>query len=498
MCVSQLHEMVSFTWLIIVLFTAFAVAQVPSPHYRSDGVIVSRQVAEYWYKRSIQKRDTDSSSPSFDYSSEKVYGVSLGGWLITEPYITPSLYRAAITDNETDAQIPVDEYHYCKKLGTSECYNRLHEHWDTFINGSDFKKIKEWGLNTVRLPIGYWAFARLKNDTFCFGQEEYLEKAIEWCRENNLHMLLDLHGMPGSQNGFDNSGLRDQVNWLNVTTNFNLGFEVLNYIQNKYGQPEYYDVISGIENVNEPLGPKINMSRLKNFDRDSYAQMRSVGSDNYFTFHDAFMNATYWNNVFQSGHNISENATYSASIYNILIDHHRYEVFSTGQLLLNISGHIDSLKDFTSGIVNDEKIPVKVIGEWSAALSDCATWLNGVGRGSRYEGQYSSSQVVGKCSYSNDYSKMTSQNRTDTRKLVEAQLDLYNETNGFIFWCYKTENAIEFDLSKLIEYDLFPQPLTARKYPNVLKSSATSLVNSPSNRLLLMETAVVMIIISLI
>lgn len=43
-------------------------------------------------------------SSNFNYGSTKVRGVNIGGWLVTEPWITPSLY-----DNSGDGRI-VDEF----------------------------------------------------------------------------------------------------------------------------------------------------------------------------------------------------------------------------------------------------------------------------------------------------------------------------------------------------------------------------------------------------
>lgn len=486
-------------WLLAI--TALAAAEV-------DDVVRSPQM-EQWYREGgnfgdvqrcngadcgLLKRDT---SQSFDYSSEKVYGLNVGGWLVTEPYITPSLYENAISSNETDDDVPVDEYHYCKKLGRDECEKRLQDHWYTFVNESDFQQIAGWGFNAVRITIGYWAFARRASDPFCFGQEEYLDEAIEWCRSSGLHMWISFHGMPGSQNGFDNSGLRDQVNWLNVTSNYNLGLETLYYVMHKYGSEEYEDVISGITNVNEPLGTKISKKRLLKFNKASYSQLRSM-SDTGFVFHDAFLGAGYWDDVFgpncsiSSGTNFtitSSNLTdgvnstyYSGKVKNVIVDHHRYEVFGTSLLGVSIEDHVNALKDYTELIVDNETVTNRVVGEWSAAMTDCAKWLNGVGRGSRYEGEYDTNTVFGTCTYSNDYSKMTEQNKTDTRKLIEAQLDLFNETTGFFFWTYKTEDAIEWDVRALIEHDLFPQPLTDRKYPDILDTDTDSGTKSGSPR----------------
>ncbi|GME96630.1 unnamed protein product [Ambrosiozyma monospora] len=119
--------------------------------------------------------------------------------------------------------------------------------------------------------------------------------------------------------------------------------------------------------------------------------------------------------------------------------------------------------------MKDEKHPA-LCGEWSAALTDCAWWLNGVNRGSRYAGNYSNPDgAIGQCKYSNDVTKMNKTDKKNTRKLIEAQLDAYtNYGRGYFFWCYKTENAVEWDLTALVNASLFPQPLSDRKYASVL------------------------------
>ena len=37
---------------------------------------------------------------------------------------------------------------------------------------------------------------------------------MSWCDQVGLKVLIDLHGAPGSQNGFDNSGKRGPVEWF--------------------------------------------------------------------------------------------------------------------------------------------------------------------------------------------------------------------------------------------------------------------------------------------
>ncbi|EGV64661.1 exo-1,3-beta-glucanase [Yamadazyma tenuis ATCC 10573] len=399
-------------------------------------------------------------------------GVALGGWLVLEPYITPSLFLAFNATNGTEADIPVDEYHYCKALGPTEAKKRLRKHWDGFYNESDFETIKSYGLNMVRIPIGYWAFQRLDSDPYVAGAAEYLDKAISWAYKNDLKVWVDLHGVPGSQNGFDNSGYRDigYPGWFNHTENVNVTYAVLQQIYAKYGgshiASQYPDTVIGIEVVNEPYSPKISMKKIETFYRNTYADARRIQKvNNTIVFHDAFKSAGYFDDfmTFAATSNTSNRTTQN---YNIMIDHHHYEVFDSGALNLTVAGHISNIKGYSEGIHDELDSHPAVVGEWSAALTDCAPWLNGVGIGTRWEGTSPyTNDAIGKCDDVNDFSAWSDDRKKNYRKFIEIQLDQYeSQTSGWIFWCFKTETSIEWDLSRLVDLELFPQPLDDREY----------------------------------
>lgn len=413
-----------------------------------------------------------SSLIQSQYNSRNFHykGVALGGWLILEPYITPSLFLEFNKTSGKDSDIPIDEHAYCKKLGYKEAKNRLTKHWDTFYNESDFAQIKEYGLNMVRIPIGYWAFEKLENDSYVPGAEKYLDQAIEWAYKYNLKVWVDLHGLPGSQNGFDNSGLRslDYPGWFNRTEHVDLSHRVLNKIYSKYGghnmSTEYKDTILGIEVVNEPLGPKLSMKKVKKFYEDSYGNARKIQAvNNTIVFHDAFQLMGYWNKFLSYSGN-KTNSTIDN--YNILVDHHHYEVFSLGALNLTIDGHLLSIKSFSSSIKDENKHHPAVVGEWLAALTDCTPWLNGVGIGTRFEGTSPyTNDKIGTCDDINTWGKWSKEQKKNYRKFVEMQLDQYSsKMNGWIFWCFKTETSMEWDFKRLVHFDLMPQPLDDRKY----------------------------------
>jgi len=106
-----------------------------------------------------------------------------------------------------------------------------------------------------------------------------------------------------------------------------------------------------------------------------------------------------------------------------------------------------------------------VVGEWSAAQTDCAAALNGYGIGARYDGTYPGSKYVGSCANVNFIETWSQQFKDDTRGFIEAQLQAYEtHTRGWIFWNFKTEASPEWDLFRLLDAGVFPQPLNNRKF----------------------------------
>ncbi|KAG6865771.1 hypothetical protein C0991_011968 [Blastosporella zonata] len=126
--------------------------------------------------------------PGFNYGSQKVRGVNLGGWLVLEPWITPSLF-----DNTGDSRI-VDEYTFGQYQNHATALGVLQNHWNTWITEADFQAIAAAGLNHVRLPIGYWAFDVSGGEPFIQGQLPYLAKAVNWGSKYGIKVIIDLHG----------------------------------------------------------------------------------------------------------------------------------------------------------------------------------------------------------------------------------------------------------------------------------------------------------------
>lgn len=87
-------------------------------------------------------------------------------------------------------------------LGQAATNTAFQKHWDTFITQDDITQIASLGLNTVRIPIGYWMKEDLvysDSKYFSRGAFTYLERLCGWAKDAGLCLILDLHGAPGAQ-----------------------------------------------------------------------------------------------------------------------------------------------------------------------------------------------------------------------------------------------------------------------------------------------------------
>ncbi|KAF7178776.1 hypothetical protein CNMCM7691_007595 [Aspergillus felis] len=365
-----------------------------------------------------------SKASTFDYNGV-VRGVNIGGWLVLEPWITPSIF-----DNAGDAA--VDEWTLTATLGQDQAKAVLSQHWSTFITQDDFHQIARAG------------------EPYVDGQLEHLDNAISWARDAGLKVVIDLHGAPGSQNGFDNSGRKGSIAWQQGNT-VTQTMDAFRALAERY-LPES-DVVAGIEALNEPNIPGgVSEAGLRDYYNQSVDAVRQINPNTAVFLSDGFLSTTSWNGL-KTGENV-------------VMDTHHYHMFDNYLISLDINGHVKSACDFGKQIKGSDK-PV-VVGEWSGAVTDCTKYLNGKGIPTRYQGEYANNPRYGDCGDKSQGSVagLSDQERTDTRRFIEAQLDAYEGKNGWLFWTWKTEGAPGWDMQDLLANGVFPSPLTDRKFPN--------------------------------
>jgi glucan 1,3-beta-glucosidase len=376
-------------------------------------------------------------APSFDYNNEKVRGVNTGGWFVLEPWITPSLFEG------NDA---VDERTFSAILGKDAAKSRLEEHWNSWFTEDDFQQMAKAGLNHVRIPIGYWSILPRDGEPFVQGAYDKLGQALDWAQGAGLKVMIDLHGAAGSQNGFDNSGTYGNVGWTQGDTVAHTT-KVLNKIRDDHAS---HPAVSAIELLNEPLGPNLNMDTVRQFYMDGWGNLRD--SNVAVVFHDAFEGVTSWNN-------------WGSGMWDLVLDTHHYEIFSNDQVGMSPDDHIRTACDFGKQMASNNK--ATIAGEWTGGITDCAKWLNGKNKGARYDGTFNDAGKTGDCTgkSTGTVAGLSGDDKYNIGRFIEAQLDAYEKAAGWVFWTWKTEGAPEWDMQALLAEGLFPQPLTARKYP---------------------------------
>lgn len=75
------------------------------------------------------------------------------------------------------------------------------------------------------------------------GQYPYLVRLILWAKMLGLSASIDLHGLPGSQNGQDNSGLTGGVYFAANSSNTDRGLQVLGNLSREFSGDQYGGVV---------------------------------------------------------------------------------------------------------------------------------------------------------------------------------------------------------------------------------------------------------------
>ncbi|CAG8540500.1 5744_t:CDS:10 [Cetraspora pellucida] len=370
---------------------------------------------------------------AFIYDQEKVRGVNLGGWLVLEPWITPSLFEQFVGA----PQEAVDEYTFTQVLGYHEAKQQLNKHWSTWVTEKDIMTLASYGINHLRIPIGYWAFDKVPSEPFVKGAFKYLLKGVKWAKKYNLKVVLDLHCAPGSQNGFDNSGKRGPVGWqTSAADNIPRTIKTIKIMTEKFSRPEFKNTVTAINVLNEPA--------------------RKLGCDILIVYHTAFLPLNTWQDFLNS-----------FGFDKVVLDTHVYAVFDYSILALNQEQRLNFVCLNKVDITSNQNVWT-LVGEWSLAITDCTKWLNGFGRGARYDGTFEKDHgpICPNCTCQDEgnYLKWSHDYKNYLKQYASAQMDAYEAGIGWIFWNFKAENSPHWDFMLGIKEGWIPRTSKERTY----------------------------------
>lgn len=278
----------------------------------------------------------------------------------------------------------------------------------------------------------------------------------------NVYLVYCLtYTAPGSQNGFDNSGRLGPIDWEHNPTFISQTLIALKNLTTRYRHDT--DVVSAIELLNEPANWGLDMDTLKRFYYDGLRNVRHANRKATVVIHDAYKDImSYWNGFMNS----------TTGVKHIILDTHVYQIFTHDLIALKPCSHVQTACNMTSRLKGTDKWTI--VGEWTGAQTDCAKWLNGLGKGARYDKTLSGSNGYhGDCQtkYQGTVDDLLDTDKTNLEYFVEAQMDAYEAHTGWIFWTWKTESAPEWHFQNLTRAGLIPQPLTSRKHPGQCRTS---------------------------
>ena len=274
----------------------------------------------------------------WQYGTQPIRGVNVGGWLNVEPFITPSLFRGYGRHLGV-----VDEYTLTKHLGPTTAAEVLERHYATFVTESTFAEIAAAGLDHVRIPFGYWAVATFADDPYVPQISwRYLLRAIEWARRYGLRVNLDLHGAPGSQNGWNHSGRLGTIGWMNGTDgalNAQRTLEIHDRMSKFFGQDRYRNVVAVYGLLNEPKMSELPQQDMRRWNEQAIRTVRSNGVDAIVAIGDGFLGLPKWKGQL----------TAYAAQNEVVLDAHQYLIFNADQLAFTHQRKLEFICDGWAG-----------------------------------------------------------------------------------------------------------------------------------------------------
>lgn len=261
------------------------------------------------------------------YGQMPIRGVNVGGWLSIEPFITPSLFNTYKSN-----QGIVDEWTLSKQLGPSQAAQVIEKHYSQFIAESDFAAIQAAGFDHVRIPYSYWAITTYPGDPYVPKISwRYLLRGIEYARKYGLRVDLDLHALPGSQNGWNHSGKQGPIGWLNGTDgalNAQRSLDLHTQLSTFFAQPRYKNVITIYGLVNEPKMTELTISAVVDWTTSATEIVRKSGMNQTVAFGDGFLGLTKWQGQLQG-------------VEGLVLDAHEYVIFDAALIAFNHTAKVN-------------------------------------------------------------------------------------------------------------------------------------------------------------
>ena len=138
----------------------------------------------------------NQTSPKRSLPSGKIRGVNLGSLFVFEPWMASSEW------NRIGCGSYASEFDCVSGLGQTAANTAFQDHWTNWITQTDIQNIASLGLNTIRVPVGYWMREDIvysDSEHFPQGGFDALARLCGWAKAAGLYVIIDMHGAPGAQ-----------------------------------------------------------------------------------------------------------------------------------------------------------------------------------------------------------------------------------------------------------------------------------------------------------
>ncbi|EIW78117.1 glycoside hydrolase family 5 protein [Coniophora puteana RWD-64-598 SS2] len=377
------------------------------------------------------------------YRSRKQRGVNLGSWFVLERWISDSPFASAAPPGQSDLDV----------ARGSNAKAILERHWDTWITESDFEWLAQRGVNTVRLPIGYYHLCGADPSVFpgtdfqsyqttFEGAWPRIVTALTTAQKHGVGVLIDLHAAPGKQNRDSHSGTSLDPAFFSNARHRARTVHVLRILVSKLVElrqsntPPIFNVV-GLELLNEPQ-PNSHDDLQKWYTQVVHT-LAPIDPGMPIYISDCWQTDQY------AAYIQALNAPPSTIVG---LDHHLYRCFTSEDISTSADQHAGALWDPNAWApkmfaATAEKLASAgaglVVGEWSGALNP----------GSLQNGRSHDEQ---------------------RKNYVAAQLALFERCcAGWFFWTYKKESPGDTGWSyrDAVQSGVFPDHVGVRRRPGL-------------------------------
>lgn len=203
-----------------------------------------------------------------DGSPIALKGVNLGNWLLPEFWMMGYAEDAKVNDQCT-LEAVLD-----RRFGFSERERLIKLHRDNWMTERDWDLIPQFGLNMVRLPF-IWSLVEDEKKPHHLRADawHYLDSAIAQAEKRGLYVVLDLHGVVGSQGTEHHSGCAGKNLYWSTPEYQERTRWLWKQIATRYKD---HSSISAYDVLNEPWGS--TPEQLAAVVKTLYADIRAIDS----------------------------------------------------------------------------------------------------------------------------------------------------------------------------------------------------------------------------